>query len=118
LLRSKLHVEVTPDHVKEYERLVSAIKGNNAKKGKNTGAILEVLTALRQLVSRAKVEPLAAIIRDMLKEDSSPIVVFVNFRETAHSLCDHLSTTDIEDKNKHIIANAFTGDIIKQGVCS
>ena len=82
--------------------------------GTTSANALELLSSMRLLVSRAKVLPLVSILADMLLEDSSPLVVFVNFRESASELRRGLKDHTI--KGCSIGCELLTGDVTKQTV--
>lgn len=82
--------------------------------GTTSANSLELLSSMRQLVSRAKVLPLLSILVDMLFEDSSPLVVFVNFRESATEL--RKGFQDYTVKGSKIVCELLTGDVTKHKV--
>jgi ERCC4-related helicase len=95
------------------------VKKSAASKGKATQGMcaLEVVSAIRALASKAKVTPLSACIVDMFKADSSPIVVFVNFRDSAQSLKTFLHNKPVElSTRSKLVCDILTGDIVNQAV--
>mmetsp|Transcript_12881 Transcript_12881/g.21026 ORF Transcript_12881/g.21026 Transcript_12881/m.21026 type:complete len:347 (-) Transcript_12881:3-1043(-) len=120
-------MSVNKDVMGEYQGIIQKFKaqgdysrGNYAGGGSNSG--LEMISALRQLTSAAKVPFTCDIIRNMLRNDKeAPIVVFAWYRDTARQLADALeqSTADrgsngTEERGCDIRCGVITGDIIKQ----
>lgn len=118
-MRTKHEVAVSRECATEYADILRQMKGRAVGKplsGGLGGNALELLSAMRELVSRAKVEPLSLYICDLLADDPSPLVVFVNFRESAFSLQRLLSAKCVRGGDKLIISEHLTGDIVKQSV--
>ena len=117
LLRQKLNVTPTEEHLLEYAEILRKMKLSGRKKslmGTTSANSLELLSSMRQLVSHAKVLPLLSILVDMLFEDSSPLVVFVNFRESAAEL--RKGFQDYTVNGIKIVCELLTGDVTKHKV--
>ena len=113
-MRQKLDVTPSMAHVLEYTEILRKMKSSGKKKstlGVVSANALELLSSMRLLVSRAKIQPLVSVLVDMLHEDHSPLVVFVNFRESASELRLGL-------QQFNIICELLTGDVTKHKVQS
>ena len=104
----------------EYMEILHQMKLSSKKKsllGKDSANSLELLSKMRMLVSRAKTSLLPAILIEMLTEDNTPLVVFVNFRESGTLLRDGLTEGDVNGKLKRKInCHVLTGDVIRHAV--
>lgn len=121
----------SPEHLASYAAIVKSIRSSSVKRGKQVPIAelpnpLELLTELRLLVSKAKVAPLAEEIQRLLSEDPSPIVVFVNFRESAFTLkdllcgvtCEHLTGDIIKHSERQKLVDNFQAGLIDVLVCT
>ena len=101
LHRSKVKIAVSEKNKLAYINLVECMKGNiknNRKFVNKQGFVnLEILAQIRQLVSRSKVFGTTELVKAKLKEKpDNPIIIFVCFLETSHTLKALLEEPSVE----------------------
>ena len=147
LVRCRVAVKVTASALQEYEDTIQNYRERRAtlqRQGRTDSTALEMMSALRQLTSSAKVAdnllsvhdsrdsmsyvqvgPTVCVIQELLAaEPGSPVVVFVWFRQTLRELVEALCATsaptgdsDHETATKRFLrCGAIAGDMVKQSV--